>query len=194
MLMYPDHLQSWLDFGHCLLSFLILVSIWLRETGQTWGFQGLSLEHMGERPKHLNCGCILTTVWTDYILVPVCWLSLLWWHFDLIKQVQFAFSGHFLDNTWEEWAESRDADVSWPPSELIRFCTWPVDFPHFIFFSCVFCSFAPILQTFEGSGVPQILDPQIDLYVSILWYSKKWQILAYENLPVTERGVSLTAV
>ena len=34
MLMYPDHLQNWLDLGHHLLIFLILASFWLRETGQ----------------------------------------------------------------------------------------------------------------------------------------------------------------
>ena len=36
MLMNPDHLHNWLDFGHGLLIFVLLVS--LHEMGQTWGF------------------------------------------------------------------------------------------------------------------------------------------------------------
>ena len=39
MLLYPDHLQNWLDYGHGLVIFLILVLFWLSETGQIWGFQ-----------------------------------------------------------------------------------------------------------------------------------------------------------
>ena len=35
MLMYLDHLQNWLVYGHGLLVFLIL--FWLSETGQIWG-------------------------------------------------------------------------------------------------------------------------------------------------------------
>ena len=40
MMMYPDCLQNWLDFGHGLLIFLILVQLWLiySETGHIWGF------------------------------------------------------------------------------------------------------------------------------------------------------------
>ena len=34
MLMYPDHLQCWLDFCHGLLIFLILALLWLSERGQ----------------------------------------------------------------------------------------------------------------------------------------------------------------
>ena len=39
MLMYPDHLQDWLDFGHDLLIsiFLLLASLWPSETVQIWG-------------------------------------------------------------------------------------------------------------------------------------------------------------
>ena len=36
MLMYLDHHQNWLDYGHGLLIFLILALFWLRETGQIW--------------------------------------------------------------------------------------------------------------------------------------------------------------
>ena len=34
MLMYLDHLQNWLVYGHSLLIFLILALFWLSETGQ----------------------------------------------------------------------------------------------------------------------------------------------------------------
>ena len=49
---------------------------------------------------------------------------------------------------------------------------------------------------FGQGGVPQLLDPQIYLFIFILLYPKKWerQISTYENYPVTERRVSLTAV
>ena len=36
MLMYPDHLQNWLDCDHSLLIFLIVVLFWLSEMGQIW--------------------------------------------------------------------------------------------------------------------------------------------------------------
>ena len=38
MLMYSDHLQNRLEFGHGLLIFLIWVPFWLSKTGQTCGF------------------------------------------------------------------------------------------------------------------------------------------------------------
>ena len=39
MLLYPDHLQNWPDYGYSLVIFLILVLFWLSETGKIWGFQ-----------------------------------------------------------------------------------------------------------------------------------------------------------
>ena len=33
MLVYPDYLQNWLDFGDCLLIYHILAQFWLSETG-----------------------------------------------------------------------------------------------------------------------------------------------------------------
>ena len=39
MLIYPDNLQNWLDYGRGLLIFLILALFWLSETGQIWGFR-----------------------------------------------------------------------------------------------------------------------------------------------------------
>ena len=54
------------------------------------------------------------------------------WHFfDLVKQVKFGVSGHFLENSWREWSEILHACVSWPPSELIRVWSWSVDFSNF---------------------------------------------------------------
>ena len=64
----------------------------------------------------------------------ICWFSSFWHHFDLVKQAKFATSGHFLENAMEEWPELWHADVSWPPSELIKFWSWSVDFPFFASF------------------------------------------------------------
>ena len=66
MLMYHDHLQNWLSYGHSLLIFLILALFWLghiwgfwpfwscsvdfphfTETGHILGFWALSGKHMG---------------------------------------------------------------------------------------------------------------------------------------------------
>ena len=64
-LMYLDHLQSWLVYGHGLLIFVILALFWLSEMGQIWGFRALP----GERREEMawNCArwCILTTFRTD---------------------------------------------------------------------------------------------------------------------------------
>ena len=45
-LMYLDHLQNWLVYGHGLLIFLILALFWLSETGPIWGFQAFPREHI----------------------------------------------------------------------------------------------------------------------------------------------------
>ena len=54
MLLYPDHLQNWLDYGYDLLIFLILVLFWLSETGQIWGFQAFSGNPIEEWPEILH--------------------------------------------------------------------------------------------------------------------------------------------
>ena len=41
-LMYLDHFQNWLVYGHGLLIFVILALFWLSETGQIWGIPGIS--------------------------------------------------------------------------------------------------------------------------------------------------------
>ena len=73
----------------------------------------------------------------DKIWVIICWFSSFWHHFDLVKQAKFATSGHFLENAMEEWPEPWHADVSWPPSELMKFWSWSVDFPFWHHFDLV---------------------------------------------------------
>ena len=51
MLMYSDHFQNRLDFGHWLLISLILVPFWLSETGQIWGFHDFLQNAWEEWPK-----------------------------------------------------------------------------------------------------------------------------------------------
>ena len=48
MLMYLDHLQNWLVYGHGLVIFLILALFGLSETGQIWGFRVFPGERMEE--------------------------------------------------------------------------------------------------------------------------------------------------
>ena len=64
----------------------------------------------------------------DKIWVIICWFSSFWHHFDLVKQAKFPTSGHFLEKARKEWPELWHADLSWPPSELIKFWSWSVDF------------------------------------------------------------------
>ena len=73
-LMYLDHFQNWLVYGHGLLIFLILALFWLSETGQIWGFWVFPGEHMEEMSWNFARWCILTTFRTDWFWVTVCWL------------------------------------------------------------------------------------------------------------------------
>ena len=45
MLMYPDHLQNWSDYGHGLLIFLRLAPLKFSERGHIWGFQAFFITH-----------------------------------------------------------------------------------------------------------------------------------------------------
>ena len=65
MLMYLDHLQNWLDYGHSLLIFLLLTPLWLNETGQIWGFRAFPWERMEGIAWNFTCWCILTTFRID---------------------------------------------------------------------------------------------------------------------------------
>ena len=64
MLMYLDHLQNWLVYGHNLFIFLILALFWLSETGQIWGFRAFSGERIEEMAWNFARWCILTTLRT----------------------------------------------------------------------------------------------------------------------------------
>ena len=64
-LMYLEHLQNWLVYGHGLLIFLILALFWLSETGQIWGFRAFPGERMEEMAWNFARWCILTTFRTD---------------------------------------------------------------------------------------------------------------------------------
>ena len=72
MLMYLDHLQNWLVYGHCLLIFLILALFWLNETGQIWGFWAFPWELMKEMAWNFAHWCILTTFSNNKFMVRVC--------------------------------------------------------------------------------------------------------------------------
>ena len=64
-LMYLDHLQNWLVYGHSLLIFLILALFWLSETGQIWGFQAFPGERMVGMAWNFARWYILTTFRID---------------------------------------------------------------------------------------------------------------------------------
>ena len=78
MLMYPDHFQIWLDFGHSLLIFYIVAQVWFSEMGQISGFCAFSGERMEGILWNLACWFFLNTFRTDKILVIICWFPLLW--------------------------------------------------------------------------------------------------------------------
>ena len=52
-------------------------------------------------------------------------------YFDLVKRVKFGVSEHILEKAWREWPEILQADVSWPPPELISSESRSVDFCNF---------------------------------------------------------------
>ena len=89
MLMNPDHLQKWCNYGHGPLIFLLLASLWLNATGQIWGFWAFPGERMEGIAWNFACWWILTTFRSDAIMVMVRWFSSFWRHFDLMKQVKF---------------------------------------------------------------------------------------------------------
>ena len=60
------------------------------------------------------------------------WFSSFWRNFDLAKRVIIGACEHFvLGNTLKEWSEIRHANVSWPPTDLIRSWARAVGFPYF---------------------------------------------------------------
>ena len=98
MLMYPDHLQNWLDFGHVLLIYVILVAPSHNKTGHIWSFRILFVHRMGIIAWNLTCWCILTTsemirFWSWFV-----YFHYFYHHFELVKVVIFEVSGYFLEN------------------------------------------------------------------------------------------------
>ena len=72
-LIYLDHLQNWLVYGHGLVIFLILALFGLSETGQIWGFRVFPGERMEEMAWNFARWCSLTTIRTDKFMVTVWW-------------------------------------------------------------------------------------------------------------------------
>ena len=72
MLMYLDHFQNWVVYGHSLLIFLIWGLFWLSEMGQICGFQAFSGKPIEKMAWNFACWCILTTFRTVEIMVTVC--------------------------------------------------------------------------------------------------------------------------
>ena len=92
------------------------------------GFCAFPGERMEGMVWNFACWCILGTFRTVLIMVMVCWFSSFWRHFDLVKWVKFGVSGHFPVNAWPDILQ---ADVSWPPSELISLWSRYVEFSIF---------------------------------------------------------------
>ena len=95
------------------------------------GFRPFAGERMEGMAWNFTCWCILTSFRTDKFVATVCWFFLFWHYFDFVKLVKFGVSGHFMENAWRKWPEILHADVSWPPSELIRLWLWSVNFSYF---------------------------------------------------------------
>ena len=190
MLMHPDHLENWLDFGHCLLIFLILTAFWLIETGQICDFWAFSWEHKRGMVSNLQVDVNWPAweyikFWSRFfiylILVPF-WLSetgQIWGFWD------------FFQNAWEEWPKIWHADLSWLPLELITLGSWSNGFPHFGAILTEWnrsnVQFPGIFVTMYGRNGPKFV-----MLISILWCPQNWkrQLLAHEKYPVTEQGVS----
>ena len=129
--MYPHHYQNRLDYSDDLMISLILALFWLSGMGQICGFWAFPQERMEGIAWNFVWWCILTTSRTGLILVKVCLFSSFWHHLNLVKHVKFGIFGHFPENAWREWPRILHADLFWPPSELIRFWSCSVDFPHY---------------------------------------------------------------
>ena len=129
--------------------FNLVIKLKFVVSGLTHGENGLKLDMLMYLEQLQNC--------LDFGLGLFIFLVL--WHFDLVKQVNFEVSGHFLETAWEELPEIWHADVSWPwpPSQLIVFRSWSLEFLYFL--SSPLPGSMPIWLAFGGWGVPQLLDP-----------------------------------
>ena len=98
-LMYLDHLQNWLIYGHILLILLILALFWFSETCQIWGFQAFSQWTHGGNDLKFSTLMYLDHLQKCIVLGHGLLILLILAQFDLVKRVKFGVSGHFLDNT-----------------------------------------------------------------------------------------------
>ena len=130
MLIYLGYLQNGLDYGHGLLIFLLLASLWLSEMCQILGFRAFPGEPIGEWPAILHAD----------VFSPPSKLICLWsWSVDFSNFGGFftywngsnlGFPGILLENPVRKWPEILHAGVSWAPSELIRLWSWFVHFSY----------------------------------------------------------------
>ena len=105
MLMYPGHIQNWLDYSHGFLICVILVLFWLSEMGQIWGFRGFPGKPIEEMAWNFAwfrvSGHFGHALWIFLIMVPL-WLKL----------VIFGVSGHYLENVWEYMSRRERRHIS----------------------------------------------------------------------------------
>ena len=114
MLMYLNHLQNWLVYGHSLLILLILAFFYLVK----WVKFGVSVISWRTLSGNGLIYCMLMYLehlknWLVYghsLLI-----FLIWAFFYLVKWVKFGVSGHFMENPFRKWPKILYADVSWPP-------------------------------------------------------------------------------
>ena len=130
MLMYLGHLQNWLDYGHGLLIFLLLASLWLSEMSQC-GVSGHFPENAWwEWPKLLHAD----VSWPPSELISLWLWSVDFFNFGvslLCETGQIWVSGHFLDNPLRKWPDILHAAVSCWPLKLVRLWSGSVDFSNF---------------------------------------------------------------
>ena len=108
-------------------NFYPILTSWNGEIWGLWAFPGERIEGMasvllaGESRQPSELIEVGHGLWIFFLVAP------LW----LCETGQFGGSGHFCENAWREWPDIWHAEVSWPPSELIRFWSRCVDFTHF---------------------------------------------------------------
>ena len=93
LMMYPAHFENWIDFGHHLLIFIILVAFWLNETGQIWYFWTFFENTREEWPQIWHVDIFWPP--SEQISVMDCWYFSFWHHFDFVKHVKFGVAGIF---------------------------------------------------------------------------------------------------
>ena len=94
VLVYPDLLQKWFDFGHSPMIFLRLAQPWLREMGKLLGFWQFYGESLKWKSSNFVCWCILTTSGTNLILIPACRVSHFWRNFDEMGRIRDFWTFH----------------------------------------------------------------------------------------------------